>query len=76
MGHETPGDMVKIPLSQLTRAALIGVVEAFVLREGTDYGHQEHDLDEKRERVLEQLRNGEAELVFDPASNSIDIRSV
>ncbi len=66
--------MVKIPFSQLSEAALHAVVEEFVLREGTDYGHAEHTLAAKCARVLEQLRNGSAELSFDPVTNSIDIR--
>jgi uncharacterized protein YheU (UPF0270 family) len=68
--------MVKIPLSQLSEQALNGVVEAFVLREGTDYGHADHTLADKCQRVLDQLHNGEAELCFDPESNSIDIRTI
>ena len=74
MGHETSGVMVKVPLSQLSAEALQGVVEAFVLREGTDYGHSEHSLAEKCDQVLAQLHDGEAELCFDPATESIDIR--
>lgn len=66
--------MVKILFSQLSHEALIAVVEEFVLREGTDYGHAEHTLADKRAAVLEQLRSGAAELNFDPATNTIDIR--
>ena len=76
MGHENVGVMIKVPLSELSEEALHGVVEAFVLREGTDYGHRDHSLAEKRERVLDQLRKGQAELHFDPVSNSFDIRAV
>jgi uncharacterized protein YheU (UPF0270 family) len=47
-----------------------------VLREGTEYGRRDHSLEEKRELVLEQLRKGEAELTFDPATSSFDIRLV
>ena len=74
--HETVGVIVKIPVSQLSPRALRGVAEAFVLREGTDYGHRDHSLAEKCERVLEQLRNGEAEISFDPATDTFDIRLV
>lgn len=76
MGHETPGVMVNISVSRLSAEALRGIVEAFVLREGTDYGHRDHSLAEKCERVHEQLRRGEAELCFDPVTNSIDIRPI
>ncbi|MCZ6640490.1 MAG: YheU family protein [Gammaproteobacteria bacterium] len=74
MVHETIGVMVNIPVSQLSEQALRGIVEAFVLREGTDYGPEQYSLADKCERVYDQLRKGEAELCFDPVTNSIDIR--
>lgn len=76
MGHENPEVMIKIPHSQLSEAALNGVIDAFVLREGTDYGDVNHSLAEKRKHVLNQLESGEAELCFDPASDSMDIRLI
>ncbi|MBX3705229.1 MAG: YheU family protein [Pseudomonadales bacterium] len=68
--------MVKIPPEYLSEAALRGVIEAFVLREGTDYGPAEHDLDEKCRAVERQLRGGVAEICFDPVSGTTDIRTV
>jgi uncharacterized protein YheU (UPF0270 family) len=52
---------------------LRGVIESFVLREGTDYGEQEFSLEQKVAHVLRQLQRGEARVIFDPASESIDI---
>lgn len=66
--------MVKIPMETLSLEALRGVVDAFVLREGTDYGHQDFTLAEKRAAVERQLTVGEAEIWYDPESQSIDIR--
>ncbi len=43
--------MVMIPTESLSPEALRGIVEAFVLREGTDYGHRDFSLDEKCEAV-------------------------
>ena len=51
----------------------MGVIDAFVLREGTDYGHRDIDLTEKRDRVLKMLRNGHAKIVFYPENEHIDI---
>ena len=68
--------MVIIPLDALSSDALRGVVEAFVLREGTDYGHMEHSLDAKCRAVERQLRDGLAEIVFDPVAGTTDIRLV
>lgn len=66
--------MVKIPLASLSAEALAGVVEAYVLQEGTDYGHREYSLEEKRAAVERQLRAGEAEIWFDAETQTVDIR--
>ena len=50
-----------------------GVMDAFILREGTDYGHEEITIDQKRSRVLSMLQSGEAEIVFYQESDHIDI---
>jgi len=62
-----------IPLKELSPEALRGVVEAFVLREGTEYGVREFTLDEKVAHVMRQLERGEAHVVFDPESETVDI---
>ena len=64
---------MQIPYHELTRDALRGVVEAFILREGTDYGAREFSLDEKVAHVMAQLQRGEAQIVFDPETQSVDI---
>lgn len=68
--------MIPIPLSELSDAALLGVVEAFILREGTDYGHQDIDFAHKREAVLSALRSGRAQICYYPESDHIDIEPV
>ena len=64
---------VEIPWSALSDGALRGVVEAFVLREGTDYGEVEASFATKVQQVLRQLERGEAGIVFDPNSETVDI---
>ncbi len=64
---------MKIPYTELSQEALWGVMEAFILREGTDYGHEEITIDQKRSRVLSMLQSGEAEIVFYQESDHIDI---
>ena len=64
---------MKIPYTELSREALLGVIDAFILREGTDYGHEEITIDQKRSRVLSMLQSGEAEIVFYQESDHIDI---
>ena len=65
--------MVKIPLGELSSEALEGVIEEFVMREGTDYGHRDYTLDEKRTRVLRALQTGAAVITFEPDSGSTSI---
>ena len=62
-----------MPHTELSAEALRGVIEAFVLREGTEYGAREFTLEEKRTHVLKQLERGEAQIMFDPVSSSVDI---
>jgi uncharacterized protein YheU (UPF0270 family) len=62
-----------IPYSELSPRALLGVVESFVLREGTDYGAREYSLEEKVEHVMAQLRCGEARIVFQPETETVSI---
>ena len=67
---------MKIPLEDLSSAARDAIIESFVLREGTDYGESEHDLVEKCLSVRRQLEAGDAEIDFDPRTDTIDIRQV
>jgi uncharacterized protein len=68
--HSEP---VVIPHRELSPEALAGVVESFVLREGTDYGAREVLLHEKVAHVMRQLERGEAQILFDGRTESIDI---
>jgi uncharacterized protein len=72
MEAERPQPIV-IPYRDLSATALRGVLESFVLREGTDYGEREVSLDRKVAQVLRQLERGEAQIVFDPVVESVDI---
>ncbi len=64
---------VVVPYTELSPEALRGVIEAFVLREGTEYGERDVSLEDKVSQVTRQLRRGEARIVFDPQTESIDI---
>jgi uncharacterized protein YheU (UPF0270 family) len=65
-----------IPHGALAADLLRGVVEAFVLREGTDYGAKEFSLEQKVAHVMRQLDRGEAQIIFDPKSQSVDLVTV
>ena len=62
-----------VPHTALAADVLRAVIESFVLREGTDYGEREVSLDAKVAGVLRQLERGEAQIVFDPETSSVDI---
>ncbi|MFT3752570.1 MAG: YheU family protein [Paludibacter sp.] len=68
-----PAEPVVIPHTELSADALRGVIESYVLREGTDYGVAEYSLEQKAAHVMRQLERAEAQIVFDPDSESIDI---
>jgi uncharacterized protein YheU (UPF0270 family) len=69
----SPSDHIVVPHTSLTEDLLQAVVESFVLREGTDYGEQERTLEDKVSRVLAQLKRGDANIVYDPESQSVTI---
>jgi uncharacterized protein len=71
---DEPAEPVEIPASMLSADALRGVVESFVLREGTDYGAREFTHEEKVAQVLAAIERGEALIFFDPATESVTLR--
>lgn len=64
---------VVVPHTELAAELLRGVIESFVLREGTDYGALEMSLEQKVARVMRQLEQGNAEISFDPNDESVSI---
>ena len=64
---------IVIPVAELSKDALLGVVDAFILREGTDYGHRDITIDEKRQRVIGMLGSGKAKIIFYAENDHIDI---
>ena len=73
MNEENAQPPIVVPHTELSADALRGVIESFVLREGTDYGERDVTLDTKVSQVRRQLDTGEAQIVFDPESESIHI---
>lgn len=71
--EDEPSQPVEVPLDALSAAALRGLVEEFVSRDGTDYGRHERTLEEKVADVLRQLQRGEAAIVYDPGTRSANI---
>jgi len=71
---EEPAEPVEVPFDMLSADALRGVIESFVLREGTDYGAREFTHEEKVAQVHTALSRGDARIYFDPATESITLR--
>ncbi len=65
-----------IPWQRLNEPTLKGVIESYVLREGTDYGMAEFSLEEKISHVKGQLEKGKAKIVFDEQSGTCNILPV
>lgn len=57
---------MEIPHTSLSKESLRGVIEDFILREGTDYGSLEYSLDEKVLQVMKQIESGKVKILFDP----------
>ena len=56
---------LRIPWDELSEDALMGIIEEFVTREGTEYGSSEVSLEMKCQQVRLQLRSGKAFITFD-----------
>ena len=73
IGADTAPHPVVVPLTELAADLLHAVVESYVLREGTDYGEKEFSLEDKVRHVIGQLKRGEAQIVFDPETETVSI---
>lgn len=64
---------MEIPYERLKKETLDEVIKEFVLREGTDYGHLEWTLEDKKTQILSQLRSRKAKVVFDKKTETCSI---
>ena len=62
-----------VPIDQIDPETLYRLVEEFVSREGTDYGHTDIDLGTKVKQVMGALYAGDAVIAFDERLNSATI---
>lgn len=63
-----------IPWQSLQPETLENVLDAFILREGTDYGLRELSLAEKRQRLFAQLQAEKVVIVWSELHQSLDIK--
>ena len=64
---------MEIPHLDLDPKTLRKLIESFVLREGTDYGHSSVSLTQKVAQVKAQLDSGKAVIVYNAGDQSISI---
>lgn len=64
---------VVIPWERLSPAALRGVIEEFVTREGTEYGFDDVSLDQKVADVQRQLERGDACVLFHAVEKTVNV---
>lgn len=62
-----------IPFTDLSTETLDNLIEEFVLREGTEYGDHDVSLTEKVIQVKQQLKSGEAVIVYSELHESVNI---
>ncbi|WP_018691398.1 YheU family protein [Algicola sagamiensis] len=62
-----------IPHQSIHPDTLKNLIESFILREGTDYGESEADMDTKIQDVYRQLERGTAVIVYSELHDSVNI---
>lgn len=62
-----------IPYQNLNPDTLDALIEAFVLREGTDYGDSELSLEQKVAMVRMQIQRGTVVICYSEQEESVDL---
>lgn len=57
-------EFLVVPPDRLSKEAVEGLIEEFILREGTDYGHSDPTLEQKKQRVHSQMATGHVVIVY------------
>jgi uncharacterized protein YheU (UPF0270 family) len=68
-----PEGAVLVPHESLEPQTLRSLAEEYVTRDGTDYGRVERSLEDKVSGLLRELERGEARIVFDAESGTINV---
>lgn len=62
-----------IPFERLTHEALVGLIESFVVREGTDYGEHEWSFEEKVGMLMAKIKSGDVCIVYDETLQEVNL---
>ncbi|HEX4923208.1 MAG TPA: YheU family protein [Bdellovibrionales bacterium] len=68
-----PPPPIEIPFDRLSEDVLVGVIDNFISREGTDYGVHEVSYETKVAQVRRQIEKGEVKIVYEPASETVTL---
>ena len=66
---------VIVPWQDIPADTLTNLIEEFVTRDGTDYGELETSLTARVEQIRRRLRDGNAAVVFDEATETVSLMS-
>lgn len=66
-------DHIDVPYNELAPDTLTRIIEEFITREGTDYGHETYSIEEKVAQVRKLLEQRRIKITFDPDSESCTI---
>ena len=64
---------MEIPYKELATETLRAIIEDFVSKEGTDYGHEDFSFETKISQVMKSLEVGKAIVTFDAESETCSI---
>ena len=66
---------IEVPAESLSPETLTRIIEEFITREGTDYGHEMPSIETKIAQVRKQLAQRKVRIFFDPKSESCTLVS-
>lgn len=64
---------IEIDLAALSPEALTGIIENYILREGTDYGAHEVGYDTKVAQIRRLLDKKDIKIIYDQSSQSVSL---
>jgi uncharacterized protein YheU (UPF0270 family) len=64
---------MKIPWQSLSQPTLVGLVQEYVSREGTEYGFEDVPLETKVAQVVAMLQAEKAEILYDDETQTTTI---
>lgn len=64
---------IEISPDMISQQALDGIIENFILREGTDYGIIEVSFDKKAEQIRKQIDRKEIKIIFDRSTETVSL---